>query len=68
MAKLFADRQLVVHGANMDWLAARMTRSLAAVGRAVADLDARALAEMTPVSRQMIADWLEQDLQGDLDL
>src|SRR5690606_21156243 len=33
LAKLFADRQLVVHGAIMDWLAARMTRSLATAGR-----------------------------------
>lgn len=68
LAKLFADRQLAVHGAIMDWLAARMTRSLATARRVVADLDARALAEMAPVSRQMAADWLEQDLQGDLDL
>lgn len=58
LAKLFADRQLIIAPALIEWLAARMTRSLAAARAVVADLDARALAEGRPVSRQMAADWL----------
>ncbi len=58
LAKLFADRQLIVAPAVIEWLAARMTRSFAAARAVVAALDARALAERRPVSRQMAADWL----------
>lgn len=68
MEKLFRDRQVTVPSHIIDWLAARMTRSLATAHRVVRDLDAKSLAEMQPISRQMAADWLERDLQIDLDL
>lgn len=63
LAKQFADRQLHVAPHVVEWLAARMTRSLAAARTVVADLDARALAEGRPVTRQMAADWLARDGQ-----
>lgn len=63
LSKQFTDRQVIVAPALIDWLAARMTRSLATAREVVAALDARALADGRPISRQMAADWLQgQDL------
>lgn len=59
MVKQFADRQLAVAPQVIDYLLPRMTRSLAAAREIVAALDARALAEGRPVTRQMAAEWFE---------
>lgn len=59
MVKQFADRQVHVAPQVIDYVLARMTRSLAAVRELVAALDARALAEGRAVTRQMAADWFE---------
>lgn len=68
LAKQFADRQIAVPPTLIDWLVPRMTRSLDAARQVVAALDARALAEGGPITRQMAADWLEGDsLFPDLD-
>lgn len=68
LAKQFADRQIAVPPSLIDWLVPRMTRSLDAARQVVAALDARALEEGGPITRQMAADWLEGDsLFPDLD-
>lgn len=58
VVKLFADRQVVVAPALLDYALPRMTRSLAAARDLVAALDARALAERRAINRAMIDDWL----------
>lgn len=68
LAKQFADRQIAVPAGLIDWLVPRMTRSLEAARQVVSALDARALEEGGPITRQMAADWLEGDsLFPDLD-
>jgi len=58
LAKQFSDRQVIVAPVVLDWLIARMHRSLAAARDLVAALDARALAEGRPIDRKMAQDWL----------
>lgn len=55
LAKLFADRQIVVSPALITYLVARMDRSLAAARDLVARLDAAALARGQAVTRQLAA-------------
>lgn len=55
LVKQFADRQLTVPPALIDWLMARMDRSLAAARDLVARLDTEALAQGRPVSRALAA-------------
>lgn len=55
MMKLFADRQLNVDPAVLDFIRRRMERSLGAANRIVAELDHQALAAGKPVSRQLAA-------------
>ena len=53
LVKLFADRQVEVSPNLIAWLVARIDRSFAAAQRAVARLDAAALAEKRPVTRDL---------------
>jgi len=53
--KLFADRQLALTADVALYLARRIERSFAAAARAVARLDAAALAEKKPITRQFAA-------------
>ena len=67
MMKLFADRQIAVAPALIQWLVPRMDRSFAAARDLVAALDARALAEARPITRAMAASLMgTPDLFGDL--
>lgn len=59
LIKLFADRQIAVGPTLIPYLVARMDRSIAAARDLVARLDARALAEGRPITRQMAASVLE---------
>lgn len=67
MEKQFADRQISVAPQVIDYLIPRMTRSPAAAREIVAALDARALAEGRPISRQMAAEWFDGPGLFDLD-
>ena len=58
LIKLFADRQITVPPALIPYLVARMERSIDAARAIVAALDARALAEGRPITRQLAADLL----------
>ena len=58
LIKLFADRQITVPPALIPYLVARMERSIDAARALVAALDARALAEGRPITRQLAADLL----------
>lgn len=58
LIKLFADRQITVPPALIPYLVARMERSIDAARAVVAALDARALAEGRPITRQLAADLL----------
>jgi chromosomal replication initiation ATPase DnaA len=51
LAKQLADRQLRVEPAVQAWLLSRLPRDAAAIGRAVAALDAAALAAAAPITR-----------------
>lgn len=53
LVKLFGDRQLAVNARLVDYLMARMDRSLEAAGDLVARLDRAALAEKRPVTRDL---------------
>jgi chromosomal replication initiation ATPase DnaA len=55
IVKLFADRQLVVDGAVVDYIVVRMERSLEAANVVVAELDRAALAESRAVTRPLAA-------------
>lgn len=55
LVKLFADRQLPVELAVIDYLVVRMERSLQAANRIVAELDREALAAGKKISRRMAA-------------
>ena len=61
LVKLFADRQITVAPALIDWLLPRMDRSFAAARRLVAELDARALARGGAVTRALAAEVLDSD-------
>lgn len=58
LIKLFSDRQITVPPALIPYLVARMERSIDAARALVAALDARALAEGRPITRQLAADLL----------
>jgi chromosomal replication initiation ATPase DnaA len=53
LAKLFADRQLVVDPSVLDFIVLRMERSLEAAGQLVDHLDNEALARGAPVTRRL---------------
>ena len=65
LVKLFADRQLVVAPALIDWLVTHMDRSLATARRLVDALDARALTEKRAITRPLAAQVLDSLAQGD---
>ncbi len=56
LVKLFADRQLFVDEALLDYLQLRLERSFAAARAAVARLDAEALRRHRPVTRALAAE------------
>lgn len=64
LVKLFADRQITVAPALIDWLLPRMDRSFAAARRLVAELDARALARGGAVTRALAAEVLDSGGPG----
>ena len=53
--KQFADRQVAVEEPVISYLMLRMPRSLEAARAVVAELDALALAEKSPVTRSLAA-------------
>jgi chromosomal replication initiation ATPase DnaA len=55
LTKLFADRQLAVEAAVVDFIILRMERSLAAAGRIVDRLDSEALERGQAVTRRLAA-------------
>lgn len=59
LVKLFADRQISVPPNLIPYLVLRMERSIDAARALVAALDARALAEGRPITRQLAADLLD---------
>ncbi len=59
LVKLFADRQLAIPPALIDWLTLRMDRSLAAARALVARLDAEALSQQRPITRSLAAQVLQ---------
>jgi chromosomal replication initiation ATPase DnaA len=59
--KLFADRQLVVDPAVVDFISQRMERSLGAANRLVDLLDHEALAAGRPITRQLAASVLARE-------
>jgi chromosomal replication initiation ATPase DnaA len=58
LVKLFADRQLAVTPAVVEYLVRRMERSYAAATILVRKLDEAALSTGRPVSRQLAAPFL----------
>lgn len=60
LAKLFADRQIDVEAAALDYLVARMERSLDAAGSIVAAIDRQALAEKRRVTRPLLRRVLDE--------
>ena len=71
LAKLFADRQVVVAHALILWLVARMERSIVAARDLVAVLDARSLSLGRAITRPLAEDLLglrqDEDATGDGD-
>lgn len=67
LVKLFADRQLAVEPAVIDYLAVRMERSLAVAGAVVAAVDGEALAGRRPVTRPLVAAVLDRWMAADPD-
>ena len=53
LVKLFADRQLDVDPAVIDYIALRMERSMAGAAAIVDDLDREALAAGSPITRKL---------------
>ena len=62
LVKLFADRQIAVNATLIQYLIARMDRSIGAARGLVAALDAAALAKGGPVSRALAAEVLARQL------
>jgi chromosomal replication initiation ATPase DnaA len=60
LVKHFADRQIAVDEAVVTYLVSRMERSFEAAGRLVAEIDHRALAEKSEVTRSFVARVLGQ--------
>lgn len=63
LVKLFADRQLQVTSALIDWLALHMDRDLGLARRLVAAMDIAAMAEKSSPNRRLAAELLDK-LQG----
>jgi chromosomal replication initiation ATPase DnaA len=63
LVKLFADRQLVVDLAVLDYIVKRMERSLSAAGRIVDLLDHTALAEGRRITRALAAEALATEIK-----
>ena len=59
LVKLFADRQLAVDERLIDYMVARMERSLDAACRLVEEIDRLALARASRITRALIAEVLE---------
>jgi len=66
LVKLFADRQLVVDGDIVEYLARRMERSLDAARRLVAELDREALETGRRLTRPLAAQVLDRVMQPNL--
>lgn len=62
LIKLFSDRQISVPPNLIPYLVLRIERSIDAARALVAALDARALAEGRPITRQLAADVLDGDV------
>lgn len=60
LVKLFADHQLAVDGATVNYILPRMQRSVAGARRIVEALDAMALARKRPVTRALAAQLLRE--------
>jgi chromosomal replication initiation ATPase DnaA len=65
LLKQFQDRQLAVSPSIITYLAREMDRSLSLARRVVGALDARALAERSPVTRAMVVETLQMLAQTD---
>jgi chromosomal replication initiation ATPase DnaA len=70
LVKLFADRQLTVDPAVIDYIVVRIERSLAAANAIVEALDHAALAEGRPITRPLAAEALgrstaPRDIEGE---
>lgn len=61
LAKLFADRQVVISDRLIPYLLPRMERSLAAAQRLVTRLDTEALARGKPIGRALAAEVMQRD-------
>ncbi|KGF69196.1 hypothetical protein LL06_11970 [Hoeflea sp. BAL378] len=70
MVKLFADRQVAVDDRIIDWLVARMERSLAAARAIVTRIDQLALARGSKITRALAAEVMaEMDAgKGDIEV
>jgi chromosomal replication initiation ATPase DnaA len=64
LVKLFTDRQVAVAANLIPYLVSRMPRQISAAQDLVAALDARALAEGRPITRQLAGDVLDRLSQG----
>lgn len=64
LLKQFADRQLRVSPALVEWLVSRIERSFAAVKSAVEQLDAAALSKSRPLTRALAAQVLDNQGAG----
>jgi len=64
LIKLFADRQISVPPTLISYLISHMERSIAAARRVVAQLDSRALALGSPITRALAAELLDSPDQG----
>jgi chromosomal replication initiation ATPase DnaA len=64
LVKLFADRQVAVAANLIPYLVSRMPRQISAAQDLVAALDARALAEGRPITRQLAGEVLDRLWQG----
>jgi chromosomal replication initiation ATPase DnaA len=64
LVKLFADRQVSVAANLIPYLVSRMPRQISAAQGLVAALDARALAEGRPITRQLAGELLDRLSQG----
>ena len=64
LVKLFSDRQLAVEASVLDYICARMERSLAAAAKLVSALDKAALAQGRSITRRLAADVLSQGAGG----
>ncbi|WP_321504281.1 DnaA/Hda family protein [Breoghania sp.] len=62
LVKLFADRQLFVEAAVIEFLVVRMERSLEAANQIVARLDREALAAQRRITRPMVAAVLSREI------